>query len=102
MAGTRHSLGPLPRHRVCRASVVLPGCLRPTTRAAVARRKTSIWYYASSGARPMIVALLNQQHGVGKTTLALHLAGVWACQSHRIAVIDADPQGCALAFFEMR
>ena len=50
----------------------------------------------------MIIALLNQQHGVGKTTLALHLAGVWACQSHRIAVIDADPQGCALEFFEMR
>jgi chromosome partitioning protein len=44
----------------------------------------------------MIVALLNQQHGVGKTTLALHLAGVWRCQSQRVTVIDADPQGCAL------
>jgi chromosome partitioning protein len=50
----------------------------------------------------MIVALLNQQHGVGKTTLALHLAGVWACQNHRVALIDADPQGCALACSEMR
>ena len=50
----------------------------------------------------MIVALLNQQHGVGKTTLALHLAGVWACQSQRIAVIDADHQGCALECSEMR
>jgi chromosome partitioning protein len=50
----------------------------------------------------MIVALLNQQHGVGKTTLALHLAGVWACQSQRVTVIDADPQGCALECSEMR
>src|SRR5262245_55570010 len=37
----------------------------------------------------MIVALLNQQGGVGKTTLALHLAGVWGCQKQRVAVIDA-------------
>ena len=50
----------------------------------------------------MIVALLNQQHGVGKTTLALHLAGVWSCQSQRVTVIDADPQGCALEWSEMR
>ena len=50
----------------------------------------------------MIVALLNQQHGVGKTTLALHLAGVWSCQSQRVTVIDGDPQGCALECSEMR
>lgn len=50
----------------------------------------------------MIVARLNQHGGVGKTTLALHLAGVWACQCQRVAVIDADPQGCALDWFRMR
>jgi chromosome partitioning protein len=50
----------------------------------------------------MIVALLNQKGGVGKTTLALHLAGVWARQGCRVTVIDADPQGSALDWSEQR
>ena len=44
----------------------------------------------------MIVALLNQKGGVGKTTLALHLAGEWSREGKRVIVIDADPQGSAL------
>ena len=50
----------------------------------------------------MIVALLNQKGGVGKTTLALHLAGGWARQGCRVTVIDADPQGSALDWSEQR
>src|ERR1700733_2495597 len=50
----------------------------------------------------MIVALLNQKGGVGKTTLALHLAGQWAKQSKRTILIDADPQGSALDWSEQR
>lgn len=50
----------------------------------------------------MIVALLNQKGGVGKTTLALHLAGCWAARGARVLVVDADPQGSALDWSEQR
>jgi chromosome partitioning protein len=50
----------------------------------------------------MIVALLNQKGGVGKTTLAMHLAGAWAAQGRRVCVIDADPQGSALDWSAQR
>lgn len=50
----------------------------------------------------MIVALLNQKGGVGKTTLATHLAGELATASTRVTVIDADPQGSALDWSQRR
>ena len=50
----------------------------------------------------MIIALLNQKGGVGKTTLALHLAGYWARQAKRVILVDADPQGSALDWSDQR
>lgn len=50
----------------------------------------------------MIVALLNQKGGVGKTTLALHLAGEWARRGARVTLVDADPKGSALDWSEAR
>lgn len=50
----------------------------------------------------MIVAFLNQKGGVGKTTLALHLAGAWSARGLRVLVVDADPQASALDWADQR
>lgn len=50
----------------------------------------------------MIVAVLNQKGGVGKTTLALNLAGRWAELGETVTVLDADPQASALDWAQAR
>lgn len=50
----------------------------------------------------MIIALLNQKGGVGKTTLALHIAGELAGRGNRVTLVDADPQGSSLDWSQQR
>ena len=50
----------------------------------------------------MIVALLNQKGGVGKTTLATHIAGELALRGQNVILLDADPQGSALDWTQRR
>ena len=50
----------------------------------------------------MIIAVLNQKGGVGKTTIATHLAGELVRQQQSVVLIDADPQGSALDWSQRR
>ena len=50
----------------------------------------------------MIIGVLSQKGGVGKTTVALNLAAAIATSGSRVLVVDADPQGSALAWSSAR
>src|SRR3569623_2110194 len=43
-----------------------------------------------------VLAVLNQKGGVGKTTLAVHIASAIARRDYKVLLLDADPQGSAL------
>ena len=50
----------------------------------------------------MIIGVLNQKGGVGKTTIAVNLAAVYAAAGNRVLLVDADPQGSSLAWSAAR
>ena len=50
----------------------------------------------------MILGVLSQKGGVGKTTLSLNIASHYAGQGRKVLLVDADPQGSALAWSSAR
>ena len=50
----------------------------------------------------MIIGVLSQKGGVGKTTLSLNLASHYVATGLRVLLVDADPQGSALTWSSMR
>lgn len=50
----------------------------------------------------MRIAFVNQKGGVGKTTLAINVAGCMAQQGFKVLLVDADPQQSALDWSGVR
>jgi chromosome partitioning protein len=50
----------------------------------------------------MVVGVLNQKGGVGKTTIAVNIAAVLAKLGQRVLLVDADPQASSLAWSSAR
>lgn len=50
----------------------------------------------------MIIGVLSQKGGVGKTTIAVNLAATFAKSGARVLLVDADPQGSALQWSAAR
>jgi chromosome partitioning protein len=48
------------------------------------------------------IMVLNPKGGVGKTTIATNLASYFAAQQVKVALADLDPQGCSLAWLNLR
>ena len=50
----------------------------------------------------MIIGVLNQKGGVGKTTIAVNLASAAALYGNRVLLVDADPQASAQTWSSAR
>ena len=50
----------------------------------------------------MIIGVLSQKGGVGKSTISINIAATLSRQGNRVLLIDADPQGSSMAWSSAR
>jgi chromosome partitioning protein len=50
----------------------------------------------------IVIGVLSQKGGVGKTTIAINLAAALSKAGNRVLLVDADPQGSSLAWSDVR
>ncbi len=48
------------------------------------------------------IMVINAKGGSGKSTIATNLASYYACQGHKVSLVDYDPQGSSLAWLKAR